>query len=182
MIFLSKRRIFILFLTAAISMPLMSSGSIHSLAGYKSIQPNIVLLLIENISTELSCYGEPDIWTPNIDKLAEEGVRYTQAFTTSSVCAPSRAAMMTGTYQIKSNTQHLRMNPDRNLPLPYRAFTHYLREGGYFTALGCGYSSKTDINFSPREGKINGFDGTDWSERAENQPFFAQITLDITHR
>ncbi|MEA3479490.1 MAG: sulfatase [Bacteroidota bacterium] len=179
---LLKRRIIILVFTIAVSLPAASISIKPSIFEEKSIQPNIVLLLIENISTELSCYGEPDIKTPNIDRLAEEGVRYTQAFTTSSVCAPSRAAMMTGTYQIKSNTQHLRMNRNRNLPLPYRAFTHYLREGGYYTALGCGYSAKTDINFSPREGNIDGFDGDDWSKRAENQPFFAQITLDITHR
>jgi arylsulfatase A-like enzyme len=125
------------------------------------IKPNIVFILIENISTEWSCYGEPLIQTPNIDNLAKEGVLFAYAFTTSSVCAPSRAAMMTGAYQIKTNTQNLRMNRDR---------------------IGCGYSFKTDINFSPREGDVFGFDGNDWSERQEGQPFFAQITLDITHR
>jgi arylsulfatase A-like enzyme len=145
-------------------------------------KPNIVFILIENISTEWSCYGDPFVKTPNIDKLAKEGVLYNLAFTTSSVCAPSRAAMMTGAYQIKTNTQNLRMNRERVLPEPYRAITHYLRQAGYFTALGCGYSYKTDINFSPQEGKIFGFDANDWSEREEDQPFFAQITLDITHR
>jgi arylsulfatase A-like enzyme len=145
-------------------------------------QPNIVFILVENISTEWSCYGEPLVQTPNIDHLAQEGVLYNLAFTTSSVCAPSRAAMMTGAYQIKTNTQNLRMNRERKLPEPYRAITHYLRQAGYFTAIGCGYSFKTDINFSPREGKVFGFDGNDWSERPEGQPFFAQITLDITHR
>jgi len=148
----------------------------------ENIKPNIVFILIENISTEWSCYGEPLVQTPNIDDLANEGALYNYAFTTSSVCAPSRAAMMTGAYQIKTNMQNLRMNRDRKLPPPYRAITHYLRQGGYFTALGCGYSFKTDINFSPREGKVFGFDGNDWSERQEGQPFFAQITLDITHR
>ena len=73
-------------------------------------KPNIVFILIENISTELSCYGEPLVHTPNIDRLSSEGVRFNQAYTTSSVCAPSRAAMMTGAYQIKTNTQNLRMN------------------------------------------------------------------------
>ena len=145
-------------------------------------KPNIVFILIENISTELSCYGEPLVQTPNIDRLSSEGVRFNQAYTTSSVCAPSRAAMMTGAYQIKTNTQNLRMNRDRILPLPYRAITHYLRDAGYFTALGCGYSDKTDMNFSPREGTFFGFDGKDWNEGIPGQPFFAQITLDITHR
>lgn len=167
---------------------LIMSGIIISSCTNKSFneenksKPNIVFILIENISTEWSCYGSTDLHTPNIDNLANEGVLFTQAYTTSSVCAPSRAAMMTGAYQIKTNTQNLRMNRDRKLPPPYRAITHYLRQGGYFTALACGYSKKTDINFSPQEGKVFGFDGDDWNEREVGQPFFAQITLDITHR
>jgi arylsulfatase A-like enzyme len=53
-----------------------------------------------------------------------------------------------------------------------------LREAGYYTALGCGYSQKTDLNF-----KVESlFDGKDWSARKEGQPFFAQITLGSTHR
>lgn len=145
-------------------------------------KPNIVLILVENISTEIKCYGDPYVSTPNVDELASQGIRYTNAFTTSSVCAPSRAAMMTCAYQIKTNTQNLRMNRDRHLPSPYRAITHYLREAGYYTALGCGYSPKTDMNFAAREGEYFGFDGKNWTEREEGQPFFAQITLNITHR
>jgi N-sulfoglucosamine sulfohydrolase len=145
-------------------------------------EPNIVFILAENISTEIGCYGFPSVKTPNIDKLASEGVLYSKAFTTASVCSPSRAAMMVGAYQIKTNTQHLRMNINRHLSHPYRAFTYYLRQAGYYTALGCGYSEKTDMNFTPKEGEFFGFDGKDWSEREEGQPFFAQITLKITDR
>jgi arylsulfatase A-like enzyme len=90
--------------------------------------------------------------------------------------------MMTGVHQIRTNTQNLRMNSSRELTDPYRAITHYFRTAGYYTAIGCGYSGKTDINFRPKEGAINGFDGRDWKNRNKDQPFFAQITLNITHR
>lgn len=151
-------------------------------ASTKDDRPNIIWIMAENIGTELGCYGAPDVKTPNLDNMADKGTLFTSAFTTAPVCSPSRAAMMTGVHQIRTNTQNLRMNTSRELPEPYRAITHYFRKAGYFTALGCGFSGKTDINFQPREGKIDGFDGRDWKQRKKGQPFFAQITLNITHR
>ena len=59
-------------------------------------RPNILWITIEDWSNDLSCYGTPGIHTPNVDKLASEGIRYETAFTTSPVCSTSRSAMMTG--------------------------------------------------------------------------------------
>jgi len=140
-------------------------------------RPNIVWIMAEDISTELACYGHPAVNTPNLDRLAAQGARYTHAFCTAPSCTPSRNAMMTGVYQTRTDTQDQRRR-GVILPKAVKPITHLLRDAGYYTALGCGYSAKTDLNFkaSPL------FDGKDWRDRAKDQPFFAQITLGVTHR
>lgn len=143
----------------------------------KDPKPNIVWIMAEDISTELACYGHPAVKTPILDSLALQGTRYTQAFCTAPSCTPSRNAMMTGIYQTRTDTQDQRR---RGVALPegMKPITHLLRDAGYYTALGCGYSDKTDLNFKAEPL----FDGKDWSERKKGQPFFAQITLPISHR
>ncbi len=140
-------------------------------------RPNIVWIMAEDIGPELSCYGHPAVHTPNIDALAADGVRFARAFTTAPSCTPSRNAMMLGVYQTRTDTQDQRR---RGVVLPphIKPITYYLQQAGYFTALGCGYSNKTDLNFEwPHL-----FDGNDWKDRRPGQPFFAQITLWVTHR
>ena len=66
----------------------------------KNKQPNIIVIFVDDIGyNDLSCYGakDPAIQTPNIDRMAEEGVRFTDWQSTSSVCAPSRASLLTVT-------------------------------------------------------------------------------------
>lgn len=140
-------------------------------------RPNIVLIFAEDISTELACYGHPAVETPHLDALASSGVRYENAFCTAPSCTPSRNAMMTGVYQTQTDTQDQRRGGVQ-LPQGVRPFPQLLREAGYYTAIGCGYSDKTDLNFV----EPPGFDGKDWKGRASGQPFFAQITLGVTHR
>ncbi len=144
-------------------------------------QPNILWIMAEDMSADLACYGTPVVQTPCLDAFAAEGVRYTNAFTTAPVCSASRSAMMTGMYQTSIGAHHHRSHrkDGYTLPAPVRPITAYLREAGYFTARGCGYSGKTDLNYKCAERL---FDGKDWSERAEGQPFFAQVTLPVTHR
>lgn len=140
-------------------------------------RPNIIWIMAEDISTELACYGHPAVKTPNLDNMALQGIRYTNAFCTAPSCTPSRNAMMTGVYQTRTDTQDQRRR-GVILPKGMIPITHLLRQGGYYTALGCGYSGKTDLNF-----KVNRlFDGQDWRTRKKDQPFFAQITLYETHR
>ena len=61
--------------------------------------PNIVLVLADDLGwAELGCYGNTFNETPNLDRLAEEGMRFTQAYAAAPVCSPTRAALMTGQY------------------------------------------------------------------------------------
>jgi N-sulfoglucosamine sulfohydrolase len=144
-------------------------------------KPNIVWIMMEDWGYQLSCYGEPGIQTPNIDKFAEEGIRYTSSFCTAPVCSPSRSAMSTGFHQnyIGAN-QHRTKEPDYvKKPLPYgiKPITHLLEDAGYFTCFMA--NRKTDLNYTLDQPV---FQGKDWEERAEGQPFYAQLTFGGTHR
>ena len=148
----------------------------------KTQKPNILWIIAEDLSPDLACYGEPIVKTPNIDKLAAQGVRYTNAFTTSPVCSPSRSAFMTGMYQTTIGCHNHRSHryDDYTLPEPVKLITHYFRDAGYFTS-NCNADfkpGKTDLNF-----KIDKpYDGADWRQRKPNQPFYAQVNLSGVHR
>lgn len=156
-------------------------------AGYaagKSQKPNILWIIAEDLSPDLGCYGNSLVRTPNIDKLAAQGARYTSAFTTSPVCSPSRSAFMTAMYQTSIGAHHHRSHRYDNyiLPEPVKVFTDYFHSAGYFTCNCAGLNwqkpGKTDFNFKAEKP----FDGTDWRQRKQGQPFYAQINLSETHR
>ncbi|MEL7118714.1 MAG: sulfatase [Bacteroidota bacterium] len=167
---------------------LLSIGLFFTLAA-PAQRPNIIWIMAEDISIDLACYGMAAVKTPFLDQLAQEGTLYENAFCTASSCTPSRNAMLTGAYQTSTDTQDQRRG-GITLPNGMYAFTKMLRDAGYYTALGCGYHDKSDHNFiadkyKPEDDDSNYsylFDGRDWKERKEGQPFFAQITLPITHR
>jgi len=153
--------------------------------GPVSRPPNILWLISEDTSPDIGCYGNPLVRTPNLDKLAAEGARFTNAFVTAPVCSPSRSCFMTGTYQTSIGAQNHRSHRDDGykLPPPAAVITEYFRRAGYFTSNCAGLSykqaGKTDWNFTP---SVPPFDGTDWSQRKSGQPFFAQINFAMTHR
>ena len=144
-------------------------------------RPNILWLIGENLSHDLACYGGKNVRTPHVDRLAQEGVRYTRVFATNPACAPSRSAFFTGMYQTSIDAHAMRShrNDGFRLPAGVRPITHRLREAGYFTAnlksigkLAIG-TGKLDLNFV-NEGPI--YDATgDWSVLAGRQPFFAVV-------
>ncbi|WP_339917802.1 sulfatase [Yeosuana marina] len=155
-------------------------------------QPNIIWLMAEDISTDLECYGMPNVKTPFLNKMAEEGIRFDNAFVTSPICSPSRSAMMIGTHQVKTNTQHHRSNRNVVLSPDYKPFTKLLRDAGYTTILGhhsvLMKGRKIDVNFKHEpiglwDGKeqFGLFDKYDTFEKVD-EPFFAQIQLKVTHR
>jgi uncharacterized sulfatase len=152
-------------------------------------RPNIVWISNEDMSPHLGAYGDALARTPVLDRLARESIRYTRAFTTAPVCAPSRAAIITGMYQNSIGAQHMRTTEDRvpELPGPYlavppfyvKAFPEYLRTAGYFTS----NNAKTDYQFGVpftiwddlgREAH--------WRNRTDKtQPFFSVFNLEVTH-
>lgn len=153
-------------------------------------RPNIVLVLFEDLGLRFGAYGDPIAHTPNFDQLAEQSVRYTRAFTTSGVCAPSRAALITGRYQQTITAQHMRTTsapgfppggPQNYLAVPpseVKAFPELLRKAGYYTS----NDSKTDYQFGePFTIWDASGTGADWSGREQTQPFFHMQTLLTTH-
>lgn len=143
-------------------------------------RPNILWLVGENITHDLGCYGEKNVRTPNLDRLAAAGVRYTRVFATNPACAPSRSAFMVGMYQTSTDTHHMRSHrsDDFRLPPGVRPLTHRLRDAGYFTAnlkMVGGHSvgtGKLDLNYV-NEGPI--YESDDWAALKAHAPFFAQI-------
>jgi arylsulfatase A len=100
--------------------------------------PNIVLVFADDLGFgELGCYGQRKIATPNIDRLAREGARFTQFYSAAPVCAPSRSALLTGQHlghtPIRDNAE---VQPEGQAPLPAstRTIAHDLRAAGYATA------------------------------------------------
>ncbi len=145
-------------------------------------QPNILWIYGEDLSPDLGCYGTPAVATPNIDRLADEGTRFSNAFVTCPVCSPSRSALITGTYQTHFDAHNHRSNRDKPLRSDMKLVTDCFREAGYYTSNNPGppYNrrGKTDFNFK----RNNPFDGIDWRERADGEPFYAQINIPDTHR
>ena len=110
-------------------------------------QPNIIFILVDDMGwTDLGCQGSKFYETPNIDRLARESMRFTQAYAACTVCSPTRAALMTGKYPARLHVTdwiagHVRPKaklkvPDwmMHLPLEERTIAEALREGGYATA------------------------------------------------
>lgn len=149
----------------------------HSAAAEK---PNFVFITCEDISPNLGCYGDPDAITPNLDKLAKEGTRFTRAFSHAPVCAPSRSGIITGQYPTTLGSHHMRSKLTKTPPL----FTDYLRKAGYTvcwpTAGGAGVG-KTDFNFDVPKGWVD--ETADWTKKPEllKPPFFAVYNVTVTH-
>jgi len=158
---------------------------------------NILWLSIEDTSPWFACYGDKTAPTPNIDRLAREGIRYTHAFATTPVCAPARHTIITGMYATSTGAMHMRngsrsaaanRNPNdayKDIPLyeavpppEVRCFPEYLRAAGWYTT----NNAKTDYQFKPpvtawdeNSGKAH------WRNRKPDQPFFAVFNCNFTH-
>ncbi len=146
-------------------------------ANEASDRPNILWLSCEDISAHLHCYGYPNARTPNLDRLAAQGTRYTNAFVTAGVCAPCRSAIITGMYQTSLGTHHMRCKAE--LPPHVKPFPTYVREAGYY----CTNSSKQDYQFKTPKGVWDESSGkAHWKKRPDkNQPFFAVFNYTGCH-
>jgi uncharacterized sulfatase len=140
-------------------------------------RPNILWLSAEDISPHFGCYGDAHAKTPNIDALAQRGVRYKNCFTTAGVCAPCRSGIITGVYQSTLGTHHMRCKAV--LPDQIRPFPAYLREAGYY----CTNQKKTDYQFTPPQETWDESSGeAHWKNRKDkSQPFFAVFNYGGCH-
>lgn len=152
-------------------------------------RPNILWLVAEDFGPHLACYGTTQVWTPNLDRLAGQGMRFTRAYTTAPVCSASRSAFMTGMYQTTIGAHNHRSHRDDGYTLPPGVQTApaWFHQAGYFTAnlrtfpaaVKVAGTGKTDWNFTTT-GKL--FDSDRWDDLKAHQPFVAQVNFKETHR
>lgn len=156
----------------------------------KSQRLNIVWLVAEDLSAIIPPFGDMTVMTPNLSRLAAEGIRFTQVYSTSGVCAPSRAAIATGMYQNRIGAQHMRTTNIGNFgvegltayeavpPAHVKMHSQYFREAGYYTS----NNAKEDYQF--QKSLVAWDDSSDsahWRNRNEDQPFFSVFNFGITH-
>ena len=182
-------------LLLAIATPLASDST--PLGGISADRPNIVWLVVEDMSPWLPCYGDNTVPTPNLDRLAARSGRYVNAFATSPVCAPARSSLITGMYATRIGSMHMRtvnrsqaaLDADLHAydgiplyeavpPAFVRAFPEHLRAAGYY----CTNHSKTDYQMTIPATTWDASSGrAHWRNRAEGQPFFAVFNHAGTH-
>ena len=145
-----------------------------------SDRPNILWIIVDDMSANFSCYGEPLIETPHVDALAARGTKFMNAYVTAPVCSTCRSAFITGMYQTSIGAHHHRSGRgDLKIELPegVRPIPELFQEAGYYTTCSSwpirpDRLGKTDYNFEWDEEM---YDGSDWTKRQSGQPFFAQI-------
>lgn len=147
-------------------------------------RPNIVLIMADDLGwKDLHCYGNKNLETPNLDQLAKQGMLFTDAYSASPVCTPTRAAMMTGESPARLNiTNHAPGHPpgyqkpgtkiktalwQRNLPLDRVTLAEQLKANGYAT----GFVGKWHLSHQAKESK----GPTEPELRAEHQGFDINI-------
>jgi len=151
-------------------------------------RPNILWLVTEDMGAYIPPFGDNTVATPNLSRLAKEGVIYPNLYSTSGVCAPSRAAIATGMYPSSIGANHMRVNSytkERGLPayeaMPpseVKMISELLRRAGYY----CTNNYKEDYQF---KAPVTAWDESSpyahWRNRGENQPFFSIFNFTETH-
>lgn len=144
--------------------------------------PNIAWITAEDMSANVGVYGDAYANTPNIDRLAGQGIRFTNAFATAPACSPARFTLITGIYATSAGTQGLRSTAP--IPDEVTGFPAFLRHLGYYTT----NNVKTDYNTSDEPRLIE----ESWDEssatahwrgrESDSQPFFAVFNHMHTHQ
>jgi N-sulfoglucosamine sulfohydrolase len=164
-------------------------------ADQKPNRPNIIWITCEDMSPHLGVYGEKVAKTPYLDNFAKQCTQYNNVFSTAGVCAPSRAAIITGCYQTSVGAHHMRtpifsqVNLDSYppnyvgysavLPTEVKCFSEHLRKAGYY----CTNNDKQDYQFEPPVTAWNeSSTKAHWRNRPDKeQPFFSIFNLMVTH-
>jgi len=151
-------------------------------------KPHILWLVAEDMGSYLPSFGDSTIETPNLSRLAAQGIRYTNMYSPSPVCAPSRAAIATGMYPSSIGANHMRTHSYTEVtglpsyeavpPPEVKMFSELLREQGYY----CTNNSKEDYQF---RAPVTAWDESGreahWRNRESGQPFFAIFNFGVTH-
>jgi len=151
-------------------------------------RPNILWLVAEDLGPYIAPFGDSTAQTPNLSRLASEGIIYTHTYSPSGVCAPSRAAIATGMYPSSIGASHMRTGsnsevtgvpPYEAIPPPeVRMVSELLRKNGYY----CTNNAKEDYQFqAPPTAWDESGPYAHWRNRSENQPFFAVFNFTQTH-
>ena len=153
------------------------------------VRPNIVLMMVEDLSPRIVAFGDRVALTPNLDRLSSEGVHYNRVFTTAGVCAPSRTALITGMHQNSIGAQNMRTSSfvwpgsarrgyEATPPSFVKAFPELMRAVGYYTV----NNSKTDYQFgNPFTVRDENGPAAHWRNRPRGAPFFALYSFNLTH-
>ncbi len=149
-------------------------------------RPNILWIVTEDINDDLGCYGDKYSYTPNLDKFAGEGIRFTNVYDHSGVCAPTRSGIITCMYPTTMGSGAMRCSAVP--PAEIKCFTEYLRAAGYY----CTNNDKTDYNFKTSQNvktetaaPVSAWDENSskahWRNRSKGQPFFSVFNIFTTH-
>lgn len=165
----------------------------------KGSQPNIVFIIADDVSwNDIGAYGHPTVQTPNLDQLAAEGIRFTEAFLTTSSCSPSRTSIISGLYPHNTDAEQLSWP----LPADKRTFVQQLKEAGYWTGLAGKYHMGDPVRDDfeallemqwldapiglDRRLKGDGSGSDEWikllQERPRDKPFFTWLASFDAHR
>ncbi|MCJ7843351.1 sulfatase [Lederbergia sp. NSJ-179] len=153
----------------------------------KNVQPNILFIMSDDHAAHaMSCYDSKINETPNLDRIANEGMRFDNCFCTNSICAPSRAAILTGEYNHKNGVKTLGDNLDGRRPNVQKI----MRENGYQTALvGKWHLGHEDIhnptgfdywNVLPGQGDYHDPDMIEMGERKKYNGYVTDIITDLS--
>ena len=139
-------------------------------------RPNVLWITCEDTSPNLGCYGDEFAVTPSLDRLAAQGVRYTNAFSVCGVCAVGRSSLITGMYPTSIGSHHMRCRTV--LPEDVKCFSELLRGAGYY----CTNNVKTDYNFDvPKNAWDECSRKAHWRKRDGDRPFFAVFNFTVSH-
>lgn len=166
----------------------LAEASSKTDGGASTTKPNILWLVVEDMSPILAAYQDNTIATPAISQLAEQGITFTNAYSTSGVCAPSRAALALGMYPSSIGANHMRTTSNTDTtglpkyeavpPSQAKMLSQYMREAGYYTT----NNLKTDYQFkAPRAAWHESGPFAHWRKGPKGQPFFAVVNFTTTH-
>lgn len=187
-------------ITGMLLAPSVNAVNTHFQPQIRSDRPNIILIATEDMNARIGAFGDPVANTPNLDALAKESVRFTNAFTMAGVSAPSRAGLITGVFAHTIGLQHMRTatRPEGAYvgvpPSWIKGYPELLRRSGYFTY----NDTKTDYQFTRGHADVGPF--SLWSAHGDygnmddlrvpvawrnydlqGKPFFMNFNPQITH-